>query len=579
MENERKHRKVEITKVHPRSKWTALRTKNQRLIFGYLVAKTNIKRKGIKYREDRREVLTDKEKRWNGIYVTNAELAQFLRGQTNINENSCRTAIQRTLQHLQNVKYIVIHAGEVLVNRHVATRAIEVLWDDKERCFISPLNPEKSNSSETSSETKIEFYRDTSETKMRSSETKTHENVTLENQTYGPTEPQNDQFSGAYNNNIIINTKNFEKSATEIVVGNSSSPQTDVTMLSSKSMIEGKTTIDHSDLEERFRYQMPAHSQFGKPAPWLSYWDTPGIGDNRIIRSHTLNMIRHVREKYNFDMAPIFTAENYRRLIHPELRLDIPLEFPEALEYDLQRNFYFDIEHFEKYFNGTPFNKIDDMWNRCVAYVRHAPRGISWHYDSTAYWHPPVVPVALDYSSYTRSPATTESPFHRDASLSQLEMIVNYSNNDTILFNYALRRQVFWLCGTTAMTPESLEYLLPKFKYALVENTKAPEYKRYQACIAKGSFGKVNLINWFKDFALRYHYFDWYADRVRNGSGKYFLDYVGAECDSSGAATGVIAYMPTQWGPVREMFFTHPQYKIFEKMRPTWATNTKIGQS
>ena len=595
MSNERKHRKVEIVVVYPRKEWVALRTKNQRLIFGYLVAKTNIKRKCIAFKTARQETLTIGEAIWNGVRVTNAELTKFLQHNTGIKNTAVRNTVLRTLAYLQKVGYIIVHKNQSWANQYNRERSIEILWDDKmpNYGFLTPRNLKMSNPDVTKmlpdvtsdvtkmlpDVTKVDFRCNTDVTKTLPDVTKVVQNVTSDNGTYGSTGLREGQNSGAYNTGI----RNTENSATlqhGATVETSLAPQiknegeeTDTP----KSMIEGVSTIDHSDLHETFRYSMPENSRFDKPANLLSYWDTPGIGDNKAIRSYTLYLIRHVREKYNFDMAFIFTAENYRRLIHPELRLDKPLTFTEPTDEDY-KHFVFDIEKFDKYFNSSMFSTAPDLRHQCIAYVRNAPRGIRWQYDSTAYWQPPLIPVALDYNSYMKSPATTESPFHRDASLSQLDYVVNYDQHDNTKFNYALKRQAFWLCATTAMTPESIQFLLPKFHFSLVGNPKSQDFKRYQACIGKDSFGKVNLINWFKDFALRYHFYDWFAERIRNSEGKYFLDWVGAECDSSEAVCGVIAYIPTAWGATREMFFTHAQYQMYEKMVPHMGKPAKIGQ-
>lgn len=594
MEKKRKHRKTIITNVNPRPQWTALRTKNQRLIFGYLVAKTSIKRKGIEIRLDRHEVLTDKEKCWNGVYVTNDELATFLISSTGLSKSACPNTIKRTLEHLEKVGYIIVHYGAILINQHKALRAIEVLWDDKKYSFIRPLNPELSNPALT----KSKFCLNSALTKIDSALTKTHKNVKAPNATYGQTKPRIDDFEGAYINNKIINNGGAHENETSAGALNYFSPSQheaksesqmpqDDTHATLSSMIPGSNFFDQSDLLPAFRVrQDPLRTRFDKPADMLSYYETPGIKDTGHDDAVKI-LIKHIKKTYDYDATHIFEAENYRRLICPDLRADLPLEFGDLPTDLIEDNFHLLPHVFDRHMQSRLYQDIPDMFHRVVTLFRLAPRGISYSNDTGGYWYPPVMPMALDYSSYTKSPKTTESKFHRDATTSQLREIIYASQLPEVevggkrysglYFNAVLKRQIFWLAGVTAMSRESLEGMLPRFEKELLQNSKSPDFIRYKKKIETGDFGNTNLINWFKDLCFRYHYHGWYSDRLRSDDGMLFLAGLGACCDTSGAASGTIAYIPTPWGQNREMYFTKAQWKMYEKFKNTLMLSD-IGQ-
>jgi hypothetical protein len=126
-----------------------------------------------------------------------------------------------------------------------------------------------------------------------------------------------------------------------------------------------------------------------------------------------------------------------------------------------------------------------------------------------------------------------------------------------------VRRERFWLMGTSATTPEGLRYLFPRFKKDLLENPKSHMYTWYKRAIERQDFGKINLLNWFKDMALRYHYNDWYTERIRTNTG-YMLNKVDEEAMSE---IGYYVYAKTQWGPVREVFMTPQQHRVFERFK------------
>ncbi len=608
-EKKRKHRKTVITKVNPRFQWVALRTNNQRLIFGYLVAKTSTKRKGIICRLERHETLTEKELRWNGIYVTNDELATFLRLNTGIAQEACRSTIRRVMNHLTKVKYVVIH-GQHLQNKHYALRAVEVLWDDKKHTFITPFFSEMSNSSGA----KVESYRSTSGAKVESSGAKVDIFVPVTTETYSQVEPQNDQKKGAYINNKIINNQNtedftakksgdhsFPSIKTEAEQQSSNVPRETPNDSSSvpretlkennatmSSMIPGSNFHDQSDLHPAFQVREDAQrTRFDKPANLWSFWETKGVAEYPGLKRLAREFIAHVKAAYNYDCAFIFEAENYRRLICPDLRMDLPLEFGEFPDDLYSDQLTWKPENFDLAMTGRIYKVCPDMFHRIVTFLRHSPRGVAYYRDTGAYWHPPVMSMALDYSSYTKSSKTTASKFHRDASVNHIKEIalanqlpeneVNGVMYSGMYFNIVLKRQIFWLCGTTALTREALEELVQRFEQDLVHNSKTMIFAQYQKKVKSGDMGEVNLIHWFRDFCFRYHFNGWFIARIKNDEGVIMLSSLGANCDTSGSASGTIAYIPTPWGHNREMYFTYAQWRLYEKFKKTAQTNN-IGQ-
>lgn len=594
----RKRKPGEVT-VYPRPQWTALKTDNHRLVFGFLVYKTMTKLQHNNFKKQRQETLTERDLFWNGVHVSNADLAEFLQARTGIHPESARKTIKRTLQFLERVNYIVMHGDTKLVNQRHLDRAIEVLWDDKKYVFITPYKKDKSISAGTlidpkinSAGTLIELSRDRAGTKTASAGTLIDASVPAQNQEYGSTKPQNDDSGGAPFNTILLITCDsadsphgegsslvFNSSKDEVEQGN-----THATM---SSMIPGSNYIDQSDLLPAFRVREDRlRTPVDKPADLFSFAETKGIAGTG--HDWALNrLIKHIKQKYNYDCSHIFTAENYRRLICPDLRADIPLEFGELPNDLIEQNFFILPHIFDQHMQSKLYQDCPDMFHRVVTLFRSAPRGISYHYDTGGYWYPPVMPMALDYSSYVKSPKTTESKFHRDATTTQLreivyasrlpEVEVNGKAFTALYFNVVLKRQIFWLAGTTAMSREALEGMMPRFEKELLQNSQSPDYKRYQKKIQSGNFGEVNLINWFKDLCFRYHYHGWYIDRLKNDDGGLFLSGLGASCDTSGASPGTIAYLPMPWGQTREMFFTRAQWKMYEKFKNTVYLNN-IGQ-
>jgi hypothetical protein len=258
-------------------------------------------------------------------------------------------------------------------------------------------------------------------------------------------------------------------------------------------------------------------------------------------------------------MAPLFEAENYRRIVAPDLRNDIPLVFdPIEWETSRYRRRPLDWEEPANHMNWDDTRICPDQspHGKAIFIMQFAPRGIAFKYDPGAYWQPPVMSVVHDYSSYTASPQFTESPFHRDPTLTQVTDLINMSWGADII----RRRQIFWLMGTSATHIDGLRYLLPKFVQDLTQNPKSPLYHRYQKLVKQNEFGKTNLINWVKDRALLYHYNGWYLERARFTDGSYMCTQHGHMAhDALGHTVGA----DTAWGQFREVFMTPLQYDVF----------------
>lgn len=599
----RNHHKTEIINVWPRKQWDKLRGRNQKLVMGYLVALTSKVRKANEYKKQRNEPIREM---WWGIRVSIKEIASFLQKQTGASYSVCRVAAQRSLNHLHDIGYILIYKDDKnrQVDQYTTQKAIEVLWDDRPdvKAFFSPRFPELSKSGATFRNGQVQHFEASGATQVQhldpSGATFQTPNVAPDNEEYGLVEPQNTQNEGASINTKLLITQNFKDPATNDAGQPSFTPSSHeaekdtsvppATHAKMPVVIPGTNFFDQSDLHPAYQVrQDPLRARFDKPADLLSFWRTPGIGNYPDIVQAAKRFIEYVKERYDFDCAYMFEAEHFRRLVCPDLRMDIPLEFGDVGDFPAT-NLLFHPERFERHLAGNNVIRDGhDMKHKIVSLLRYAPRGIPYTQDTGAYWHPPVMPLALDYSSYTRSSKTTESPFHRDASLSQVreiarfgflpEVEVNGRKHTGLYFNIVLKRQIFWLGGVTAFTTDALADLLPRFEKDLLENSKSLIYPLYQKKIQSGDMGDVNLINWFRDFCFRYHKHGYYTDRIRNDEGVLLLSALDSNCMTSGPASGVIAYIQTPWGQNREMYFTDAQWHMYEKFKNTLVL-PNIGQ-
>jgi hypothetical protein len=586
----RSHHKTPITEVHPRKEWTALKGKNQRLVMGYLVALTAKNKKNNFYHKGRGHIDKVKEMWW-GVRVSVHEIAQFLHNQTKKNQETCRKNARRALSYLHSVGYIMIYDESKLpevtqkslrVDQYKINKAIEVLWDDDKgkKHFFAPRFPNLSISGGTSGGTfdtpQVGHFDASGGTQVGhlppSGGTFHTPNVPPDIEEYGSTEPQNPDFQGASYINELTNNGN-SPTTVNVVGPFSDFPLEEATHGKDKNgpppaprepvtiaLVNTPHPIHMDDLPEPARYTYPANfKQPEKVAPLFSYWETPGIGDDPILVTAAKKLIAYFKEKYNYDMAPLFEAENYRRIVAPDLRNDIPLTFePVNWETSIYARRPLGWSEPINYLNWDDVRLCPDQtpYGKAVFTLQFAPRGLEFRHDIGAYWQPPLVSVVHDYSSYTASAQFTESPFHRDHTLEQVTGIVTVPWRSDII----RKRQIFWLMGTSATHIDGLRYLLPKFTADLLKNPQSPLYRRYQKMVLSGKFGNTNIINWFKDRALLYHYNGWYLERATFTDGSFMCTKHGHMAED---VMGFTVGADTAWGQFREVFMTPHQYKVF----------------
>ena len=590
----RKHRKTPITQVYPRPQWVDLQGRNQKLVMGYLVALTNKTRANNAYKEKRNQPIKDI---WWGVRVSIKDIATFLSVSEKMSFRSARPQVHRILNELNRLGYILIYDEDKISPRTRASlrrgqyethKAMEVLWDDRKekRCFITPHSPHLSNkkspyyiadqgdSGVTNYDARCNKFTPSGVTQVYhfppSGVTNFMENVTPDIEEYGQAEPQKRDFKGAsiliYNNILLKNTTPLQKHLVDVP---SLLAQIQATTMREKTPAPGQDVsretspqpynISQPEVPPAYAYQYPPGFKcLDNPAPLYSFWDTPGVSRYPQIIEAAKCLIGHIKDIYGVDVSYVFEAEHYRRLVCPDLRHDLPLEFGplEVTNSVDPRLNYLNVRHAEDFFASRQNPDRADLVLSVISLLRFAPRGVPYFHDMGGYWYGPHVSMIHDYSGYMKSPKATESPFHRDASLAQLEAIVNNS----IRFDHITGRQRFWLMSTTATVEVAFEHVLKRFKQDLLENPKSSRYTWYKKAIDRGDFGRINLLNWFKDYTLSHHQQNWYMPRMKGSNGGDLLRPGATALDE----WGVYYNLRTQWGADREVFLNEMQNRVFE---------------